>query len=438
MSSNSNPVDLLNILATNQLGQLSKAGGYGKPGFLGNLLDFAAPAYAAAFPNAPVAQALNAGRQAFNVRQYNKYLQDQAVEAQRQQVVKQDQQGQLYGTVDPRLRNMQNISPEEIAKLLPFLGNADYGKGAAAISQGGYPESWGLSPADQVQGLVNPMLARQGALSDSGAYQQQAPGFFQGGRQMSQPGWGQPQQPQRTLASGEPGLVDINGNPTIPLSGPSGQAAGQPTMISGGVTQQNVNAPTVNPYFQGAVTPEQILNTLKAGVGDKQSQRQMTETSQHNRANEKIDQQKADADAVRARAAMIAAQRQGSGGSQNPYSIPNAELEYQNKQLNQSKQQLQGLGLWDSKNNAPKAIGNQPNQTAWDINPLDGTVLPRTVANPNYASESAGYKQKQDAINRYNALLGIAPFGGQSEQAIKEAGANASGFSSWKNRQGKR
>lgn len=373
-----------------------------------------------------VGQAISNAAGVKGQRDYNQYMQNQAFQAARNQLEQQKQQGKLYETVDPRFSGMERVSASDIAVMAPLVGNQDFGKAALDYQGGGYPKSFGLAPAAQVQQLTGDLLKRQGDVSDANALLQKMPGIFGEGQQGS---FSAPQQRRQGFTSelyqqappGQPQLEPMN--------------AGQPT-LQGGVGRQAVEAPTVNPYFMGVPPVQQIVDLFKSGVGDSQDNREQAETQRSNMADEKTSQYKADTDRMTANEQKRRGywtRPSGGSGSGNPYTIPNAQQNYLQGQVKAIDQELQSLGYLDKKTGRVKDPGEGSKGFSIPI-PGPGNNLVLGASGPDTSAKAQRARELiQQRQQIQNAIL---PFGGQSTTKIQQAGANAGGFGAWKQNRG--
>ena len=266
---------LLQAITQSAQAKLAPAGGYGQRSFLGSIADIVAPALAAAFPNGPLPQALNAGRQAFNTRAYNRYLVDQAT--QQKDILKAQRQGnkELYTAAlgadrAAGMPGLEYVDPEGFSKVAPSIGNTDFGNASTALQQGRLPASYGMAPADQVGSTVRALLERQGKVADYGEAQGQANPLFGQGQQ------GSSVNGPITGTNVGRGIMSQMQQPAGLDDGTGGQG------ISTGIQREVVPPQTVSPFLRPAIDPQQVFGQYQAGAKDRQEKGQQDNTGYAN------------------------------------------------------------------------------------------------------------------------------------------------------------
>jgi hypothetical protein len=318
---------------------------------------------------------------------------------------------------DPTTGQVRNIpglemlSPEDVARILPSISNADFGTTQGVLNSGGLPTNYGIAPAAQVQQQGQQINARQGDVADYNAAKGVLPQSIQQGQQLG--GVGFIQGPNGLASQLKPpaGMDDGSGN-VIPGSG-TGVVNGP--MLAAGTNLQTYVPQTVSPFLQPGIKPSDLNTSLSTGVTNAQAQKTLGETSRHNQATEKNDALKAQADMLRAEKYQV----YPPAGNQNPYTILNGQQNYQTGQLKAVEAQMKAEGFLDKKGNPVHVdTGNYHYE------------LPGGLGGFKW---SQGTDQKQ--VQRYNrfqqlnqqrqALLqqisGGLPFGGQAKQNLQQA-----------------
>lgn len=300
-----NPFDLTSILSNAQQIQAAGAGGYGdQTSALRKAMMFMgviAPALAGIRQKGLIPAGMEAAgnyARLKNLQDYNRYTMAGEALKQQEALKKIDETGRAYGTADSRLSGMGRVDSAVMKNIMDALGNRDFGDAALKYQQGGYPESFGMAPASQVSDLTQKALEREGQISDSAATIGQLLPMLQRGQNASRIG-------NRALAGG------LEADPRV--EGPA------PGVLAGGVSQDTVNVPTVNPWMRGAMQIDPLVDMITQGLKDSQEMgsqnltaQQQAEASRHNRAAEAAQMKNANASMLRAQKY----QPGGGGGGQ--------------------------------------------------------------------------------------------------------------------------
>lgn len=300
-----NPFDLTSILSNAQQIQAAGSGGYAdKTSGLRKAMMFMgalAPALAGVRQKGLIPAGMEAAgnyARLKNLQDYNQYMMAQEKLKQQEALQKLYETGRAYGTADSRLSGMGRVDSAVMKNVMDALGNRDFGDAALRYQQGGYPETFGMAPAAQVSDLTQKALDREGQISDSAATIGQLLPMLQRGQNASRIG-------NRALAGG------MEADPRV--EGPA------PGVLAGGVSQDAVNAPTVNPWMRGAMQVDPLVNMITQGIKDSQEMgsqnltaQQQVEASRHNRASEAAQMKSANASMLRAQKY----QPGGGGGGQ--------------------------------------------------------------------------------------------------------------------------
>lgn len=288
-----NPFDLTSILSNAQQIQAAGAGGYGDQTsalrkammFMGAI----APALAGIRQKGLIPAGMEAAgnyARLKNLQDYNQYMMAQEELKQNEALNKIYDTERAYETADSRLSGMGRVDSAVMKNVMDALGNRDFGDAAIRYQQGGYPETFGMAPASQVSDLTQKALDREGQISDSAATIGQLLPMLQRGQNASRIG-------SRALAGG------LEVDPRV--EGPA------PGVLAGGVSQDAVNAPTVNPWMRGAPALDPLVEMIKQGLGDSQeygkqglTAQQQAEAGRHNRAAEAALMKNANASMLRA------------------------------------------------------------------------------------------------------------------------------------------
>lgn len=288
-----NPFDLTSILSNAQQIQAAGSGGYTDQTsalrkammFMGAL----APALAGVRQKGLIPAGMEAAgnyARLKNLQDYNRYMAAQEEQKRQEALQKINETGNAYSTADPRLAGMGRVDSGVMKNVMDALGNRDFGNSALEYQKGGYPESFGLSPASQVADLTKEALKREGSISDSNMTLGQLLPMLQRGQGASRIG-------NAAMAGG------LEADPSV--------GAPAPGVLQGGVSQQTVNAPTVNPWMRGAPALDPLVEMIKQGLGDSQeygkqglTAQEQVEAARHNRAAEAAQMKNANASMLRA------------------------------------------------------------------------------------------------------------------------------------------
>lgn len=333
--------DPLTNLFTNQAQmRLAGAGGYGDKGtgpasVLRSILGVIGPAMASAFPRGPLPQAIGALNSTLNMRDYNRYLKDQALLERDRQIQENRNNAGIYqsATGQQVLVPSAGFDTGFASSQIPHIRQSNQVGNYNAALQG---QPLQFDPYGEFnQQIYQSEQDRQAALADAQATNT---------RMMPQVQAGQKASGVNLLLNRKFGPLsgvlptDNNGLDMSEL---------QPGALAAGITQQAVNPPTVSPYQVGIVDPKLMLDATGMGLKDTQELGGQTETKRSHQANEKIDQQRADASTTSAQADMIRAKKYqpgGGGGSQNPYTIPNSQQNFIQGQIDALDKELKTLG----------------------------------------------------------------------------------------------
>ena len=428
MASSSNGLDLdtlTRVLAQPKLAGAGAAGG-GHPfmsalGYLGAAMRGVA--------NTPqgspgILGALGPVMELYNLRQYNKGLAEQAAlerqqQALREQGIRQDRAG--IGR-QAGLNNYSGFADLPDAATLANIQGMNWQNdpnGLESLLQNGEltPVQGGAIPEKVLQYV----LERAGKANDANATLGKLPAF---------------------MSNAIPGAQNPNEAPQMPTTAP-GQTANaafdNSPMLQAGVAQQEMVTPG-NALQYGIPDVSQLLTGRQNEQQDRLGNRKASEDERKNKQLERLKEIAVRAQATRDQAAASLDnrtdpnQRSGGGGSGNPYTIPNAELEYQNKLTGQVRKQiadinstLQAQGFVDKSGAPTKQITQYTAKSQW----FDGKTYNPTKA----AAAEQAMKLIQQRDELQGALIGGGrPFGGTSRGKIQAAGANAaaSGFAAWK------
>lgn len=421
MSSNQNNA-ILNALSTQALAKLAGAGGYsdfdtstlkptGRSGW-GTALRYlgaVAPALAGARQNGIIPaflSALGGIGEVKNQSAYNQYLQKQALyEMQQQQQANMNNAG-LYtdatgktianpsagfnttfagGLVGDIRKNNANADIQnllETGQLQMTNPNADYGD---------FPKM---------------ALERSNQLNDANETLRRMPAFMG----VPTPGMEVKQ------------IVDT----------PAGQMAMQNDgLLQGGISKQQMITPS-EAFTYGVPNVGQLLTGRQNEQTDRRGNRTIDETIRSNKVDEGLkkdlykSQQAENYSSADLKRRTNPNLRSG-GGSENPYTIPNAQQNFIEGQVKAIDNELKSLGFI-GKNGAiidPK-LGNYTTESKW----FDGKSA-TTPAELAKRQRAAMLIEKRSQLN--SAIAGSVPFGGQAASNLNNTGNQVSGFAAWKN-----
>lgn len=345
-----------------------------------NVMGAIAPAVAAA-PQAglipALLQAAGGYAQMKNVQDYNRFIQAQYLqELQRQKtqdannssIWKRRTGQEIQGPFD---LGFANQSAQDIRKSNATDSvNAMLGGGALRQDQYG----------DYDPAMIRDYVTRQAQVQDANATLNQLPQWMGGGV----PGASK----QRPAA--RPGQPMLDSVP-------------RPTLQSG-VSADNFGE--MNPYMMGVPNVSQLLTGRSSEQSSQLGNRKAAETERNNRATESIGRTNASANMMRANK-----YQPGGGGLQNPYTVPKAQQDFLQNQIEAIDKQLTSLGI----------------NTKDELKPRNAEAGSGGFFGVGALSPADARKNKaiNRLIERRNQLLGAvggSPFGDTGAAQLRSAG----------------
>lgn len=312
--------DLQNVIIDPNKAQYdaAKYGGSTPAGKLGGLLDVILPMYQALAPNAPAARMAMAGRQAWNLNQYNKAVMAQQLAEQQRKDNQRAGMTEIYQRLglpilQDRNGNIINYEPDQLKQMAESVGNAQGVEGLARMGRREDPNFGGLTPLDQARqaiqtNILTPDMESQQGEATLNQINQANPYQLDNGARIPIGPDGMPALPANVLPAqpGGPGL----GSMQQPFQTGAQMTAPPlpPPLTPIQRFQSGVYGPAVAQVISGATQKETGRHNV---VGEKETNRHNVtmegETGRHNRANESIGR-------TNAQAHMISANKAGSSG----------------------------------------------------------------------------------------------------------------------------
>lgn len=381
----------------------AKYGGYGNSKF-GGLLDMILPAYQAAFPKAPVANALMGARQAWNMHNYNKVMQAQYAAQQARQATTDTNNDTIFNKATG-LNVVGNFDTALGNSMAPHIRDSNQASNYNAMLKG---DQLQIDPYGTVDtSVINPYMKQMGENASSNAAKSQfTPTYAQGGQAAGQ------LTPQ-SLIGQLPGLKGLQQamNQIAPQTAPQLQNPDGSFNASanGGTSQlspEQSAAAQLNPYASANV-PVGNLTTLfdaggaaaQKGAGMQQDINQLTETGRHNKADEAIGR-------TNAQAHMISAQKSGSAGQQ-------------------ANEATRAYDAWKSGLLTDQQYANTMGANKADLD-LGALKDQAKIIKDAYGKNSSEAKAAANAVINYNAggIVGRAAFGNASQAKLQNTGKN--------------
>jgi hypothetical protein len=419
---------LTKILGGNQALNFAKYGGYGlepdvntRPsklkGFLsglGSLADIAAPALAAAFPNGPLPQFLNAANQAMNVSQYNKYMQQQQKNANLQMQKRNINDAGLYTDAT----GLSVASPESgfdislATAMAPMVRKNNANPAILELLNTGKfnPEDNKADYGD----IPMKLMERANAINDANSTIDQLRGFasesplFKG-----KPLFNPAEAPLVAQSMLDPGTSD---SPNLLKTGVS-ELVNKPGSFVTPANAGTFGIPNIEQLLTGRKNEYGLFNDMRSTDENIRSNKSKEgEAARHNKAGEGIDWYKAKTDRM---------YPPGRGGSsQNPYDIPLSQQKLIKGQAAAIEAQMKSEGFMDKDGNV-KAPG-----TGQGKYELPGGLFGAEWGNwsdPKTQAKHARFQQLNAQREQLlGAMTGLA-FGGagKAQQNIKQAAQKA-------------
>lgn len=334
---------------------------------------------------------LGAVGQMRNLQAYNRYQAQQEQQARRNNLAQLEQVDSQMAKafIGPDPSNPNGLSDDELKQALAIAGSKQAALNAQLIAGGKAPIFGMAVSPEQNNAVLKDLMARQGAVSDFEAQQQLTPKVYQQGQGTADPyfQFGQEQPMQQTGTGGYGVMMPV----------PQNQA------LQGGVSQQQ-QGEYQSPFFTGIIPATQYGQAFQAGADvpnnamqrRQEQQRISIQRQQEARLERQFQEDKRQfglkyaIDKFNADTARINANKP-SGGSNNPYTVPSAQQNYLQDQLNSIDTELMRLGVLDKTTQqlkTPKAPSG-----SWF-----GAVAPSP-------QELSDFQYKQQLMNKRNQLV---------------------------------
>jgi len=314
----------------------------------------------------------------------------------------------FYGATGKRLSPNAPIDMEHLSSYVDPIrqNNQNPNREAYMNGDGFHQNQFGTFD----QGMAENDLKQRKAKADYLEYLMQQQRMFQNGQVGA--GGQPPQQPPQ-----QPGF--ITGNPIGASLQNQMMNPQQPSpMVTGGTSMQAQAPPTSNPFFGGGVVGAADLNSLfNKGVDNTETRMTQAETERSHKANER---NTAYANQTARDIYQATVDNRGgyhkyppAAGSGNPYTIPNAQQNYTQGQIDAIDKELKTLGAVGE--------GGQVNTPAPNSPPgflgLGGHT------------QSAKEQRIQQLIDMRSRLQsGILPFGGSAKQNLNNSSSGKYGL----------
>lgn len=336
---------------------------------------------------------VGAANQAYQVNALNKQYQQAQAERQRkldEQTASEDELERLYRqTNDPRLQNIRKTKPSDVKTITEMYGVGDYNQGANQFYTGEMPETWGFSDPNQVRQTLEGGADRMAEIRDTQETLKRLenPGFIYG----SPIG--------QTILAQSAGMT------------PGGTPMLQQDPLQGGVNQDNLNP--ANAYSIGIPNVGQLQTGWRDVKTDERGQATQKERERHNRESEAHNQRQEAIGWYNAKTARM----KPSGGSGNPYTVPNAQQTYLKNQLRAVDAQLNAMGIETGKDDKLK-MREQTQAKEGGFLGFGGVSADTAAQNQRINA----LLQRRDEILQGIYGVGSTPFGGQSQRKVQQAG----------------